>query len=136
MSSPELEKYRIPNLTPAAVAAAPGPTYVHGDPRLIRAGADFLDKWFIRGQVDQAFEYLSASCYPCLNLYRSEDTPEPRTPDEAGSMIRQGMARIAGIAGKAQKLQDAIAAPQPEHPDIRLVKHAASKAFVVTSIPD
>lgn len=133
---PELEKYRIPNLTPAAVAAAPGPTYVQGDPGLIRAGVDFLDKWFIRGQVDQAFEYLSASCYPCLNLYRSEGTPEPQTLDEAGRMIRQGMERIGGIAGKAQKLQDAIAAPQPEHPDIRLVKHAASKAFVVASMPD
>ena len=33
-------------------------------------------------------------------------------------------------------LEEAIVAPSPNHEDIKLVKHARSKAFAVASIPD
>jgi hypothetical protein len=33
-------------------------------------------------------------------------------------------------------LDEAIVAPVVSHPDVRLVKHADSKAFVIASVPD
>ena len=131
---PEPENYRIPNLvTPPPV---PATVTVKGDPQLIQAANDFLQKWFVRGQVDQAFAYLSAPCYPCLNLYRSEDTPAPQNLEEAGRMIREGMQKLAQTAGSVRRLEEAIAAPVPSHPDIRIVQHAGAKAYVIASIPD
>jgi hypothetical protein len=48
-----------PNTTPAAVAAAPALALVAGDPQLVQATKDFLEKWLLRKQVDEAFQYLS-----------------------------------------------------------------------------
>ena len=35
-----------------------------------------------------------------------------------------------------KRLDEAIVAPQPNHADIKLVKHGNSKAFALVSIPD
>ncbi len=131
---PEFEKYKVPDM--AARPATPPLITVKGDPKLIQAGKGFLEKWFVRGQVDQASSYLSPKCYTCLDLYRSEDTPAPQSPEEADQMIRQGMGRMAGAVGKAGKLEEVISAPQPSHPDIRIVEHSGAKAYAIASIPD
>jgi len=131
---PEAEQYKVPTL--AAPPPVPSLVTVKGDPALIRAGNDFLEKWFVQGQLDQAFAYLSPKCYPCLNLYRSEDTPAPQNAEEAGGMIRQGMERLAQTAGRVRKLGEAIAAPVPSHPDIRIVQQSEALAYVIASIPD
>src|SRR6185369_3440046 len=62
--------------------------------------------------------------------------PAPNGPDEAGKLIQAGMQKIVTIVGPAQKLDKAIEAPNVYHPDVRLVKHSNSNAFVLASVPD
>jgi hypothetical protein len=107
-----------------------------GDSQLIAASQDFFQKWFIRRRTSEAFRYLSPRAYACVNLYRSEETPEPASPAEAGQLVQQGMERLANFAGSVRKLEDAITAPQPSHPDLRIVQHADSGAFAMVAIPD
>ncbi len=132
--APSIEEYRVPDL--AAKPEVPKLVTVEGDKKLIQAGRDFLEKWFVKGQPDQAFSYLSPQCYSCVNLYRDEDTPAPGTSEEAARLIRQGMDRMAVILGDTKKLKDVISAPQPSNQDIRIVKHSRSKEFVIASIPN
>ena len=136
---PEYEKYRVPDTTSAAsvaAAAVPPLTYVAGDKDLIRDAADFLNKWFVQGRAADAFQYLSSKAYPCVNLYLDDDTPAPGSPAAAGQLIQAGMTKAASNVGAVRKLDEAIAAPVVSHPDVRLVKHADSKAFVIASVPD
>jgi hypothetical protein len=86
--------------------------------------------------VSKAFQYLSPRAYPCANLYRSEEIPEPASPAEAGQLIQQGLERVANFAGSVRRLEDAITSPQPSHPDLKLVPHADSTAFAIVAIPD
>jgi hypothetical protein len=71
-----------------------------------------------------------------VNLYRDEETPEPKSPEEAGQLMRRGMERMASAVAQTGKLEDAIMAPELSDPDIKLVKHSPQKAYVIASIPD
>jgi hypothetical protein len=136
---PEFEKYRVPDTTTAAEAAstaAPAETYVAGDKELIRSATDFLNKWFVLSQPAEAFQYLSSRAYACANLYRDDDTPAPSGPVEAGKLVQAGMQKVVNIVGPVQKLDKAIEAPTVYHPDVLIVKHPNSGAFVLTSVPD
>jgi hypothetical protein len=46
------------------------------------------------------------------------------------------MERVANFAGSIKKLEDAITAPQPSHPDFKLVPHSDSAAYAMVAIPD
>jgi hypothetical protein len=133
---PIWDRYRVPDASPAMVPAAPAPSVVRGDAQLVSAAGDFLKSWFVTGQLDRAFQFLSARCYGCVNLYRGDDQPKAQTPAEAEKFVREGMGQIAEMTGRVTSLTDALEAPQPYHEDIKLVKHAAPKAFVIASIPD
>ena len=64
---PQFGRYRAPDAAAAGLAAAavvPAMTYVAGDKDLTKAATDFLDKWFIRGQSTEAFQYLSSRSMP------------------------------------------------------------------------
>jgi len=134
---PEYESYRVPDTTSAAAVAAavPATTWVDGDKDLIRNAGDFLNRWFVRNRPDEAFQYLSTQAYACVNLYRDDDTPAPRSPEEASRLIQAGMAKVSNF-GPIRKLEEAIAAPTVSHPDVRLVKHSDSKAYFIASVPD
>ena len=134
-TEPEGDEDRSPALAavpPAVAALATDP----GDKQLIAASRDFFQKWFIRRRVSEAFQYLSSKAYACSNLYRSDDAPQPASPAEAAQLVQQSMERLTEFAGSVKKLEDAITAPQPSHPDIRLVNHADSGAFAMVAIPD
>ena len=105
-----------------------------GDPQLLNAAKDFLQKWFVRRRVNEAFPHFSTRVYACANLYRNEEDPEPSLP--ADQRIRAGMERLITFAGKAGKLNDAITAPEVSHPDVRIVEHPDSAAFAIAAIPD
>src|SRR5688572_19499258 len=107
-----------------------------GNPELIRASRDFFQKWFVRRRVNEAFQYMSPRAYSCANLYRDADTPEAKTPADTEKEIRAGMQQALDFAGAVGRLEDAIKAPEVSHPDVRLVKHADSKSFVIVSIPE
>ncbi|MEJ2007639.1 MAG: hypothetical protein P8Z30_05675 [Acidobacteriota bacterium] len=120
----------------APPAKAPTPAYTQGDKDMIRAAQNFYKDWFVRDRIDEALQYVSPQCYPCINLYRTEDVPAPTTAAEESKLIRTGMERISTAVGSVKKLAQAIQAPEPSHPDIKLVKHSDRKAFVIASIPD
>ena len=132
---PQFERYRAPD-TAATAATVPAMTYVAGDKDLTRAATDFLDNWFVRGQSSEAFQYLSSRAYACVNLYRDESVPAPGSTAEAEQLVLAGMRGTAAFVGSAKKLEDAIVAPVVSHPDVQLVKHSNSKAFVLASVPD
>lgn len=131
---PQFQALRTMAVAPPA--KAPVLAHVKGDKGLIRAARNFYQDWFVRRNSQAAFQYLSPRCYPCVNLYRSEETPEANSPAEEGQLIRTGMEKIADAAGPAKKLTDAIVAPEPSHPDLKLVGQPDHEAFVIASVPD
>jgi hypothetical protein len=132
----DLERDSNPANAIAPAVEVPALATDPGDKQLIAASRDFYQKWFIRRRFGEAFQYLSPRAYPCVNLYRSEEIPEPRSPAEAGQVIQQGMERVANFAGSVRRLEEAITAPQPSHPDLKLVQHADPIAFAMVAIPD
>jgi hypothetical protein len=46
------------------------------------------------------------------------------------------MNRASEWVGTATRLEDLVTGIEPHHPDLKLVKHAASVAFTVVAIPD
>ena len=131
---PHFQALRRTAAAPPAKAAVLA--HVKGDKDLIRAARNFYQDWFIRGHVEAAFQYLSPQCYSCANLYGGAKSPGPKTPAEESQIIQAGLAKVTEIAGPAKKLTDAIVAPEPSHPDLKLVGQPDSKAFVIASIPD
>ena len=51
-------------------------------------------------------------------------------------MVQAGMQKLVTTTGPVKKLEQAIAAPNVSHPDVKLVKHSDPKAYVIASVPD
>ena len=132
----DVERESDPTAAVAPAVVVPPLAFDPGDKQLIAASKDFYQKWFVRRRISEAFQYISPSAYPCVNLYRNEDTPAPGSPAEAAQLIQQGMERVANFAGSIKKLEDAITAPQASHPDFKLVPHSDSAAYAMVAIPD
>jgi hypothetical protein len=58
------------------------------------------------------------------------------SPPPAAQLVQTGMKNAATFVGNVKKLEEAIVAPVVSHPDVQLVKHSNSKAFVIASVPD
>ncbi len=129
---PELERSAVPDAGAAPAKVAPLPV-VDGDKDMIRAASDFLKLWLVKKDVDSALQYLAPECLECARLYRSDDSSPSAT---AGESLKDAMARITAAIGPVNRLDDAIVAAQPNHPDMKLVKHRDDKAFVIASIPE
>ena len=50
--------------------------------------------------------------------------------------LKKAMQSVLETTGTVKALEEAIVAPLPNHEDIKLVKHARSKAFALASIPE
>jgi len=127
---PKFEPYHPSNDTAAAAiaaAAVPAMTYVAGDKDLTQTATDFVSKWFVPGKSPEAFQHLSSRAHACVNQYRDEGTPAPKSPAEARQLAQEGKKSTAAFVGNVKKLDDAIVAPVVSHPDVQLVKHANSR---------
>jgi len=133
---PVWTRYQVPSLQTATVEAAPSLPVVAGDSQMVKAATQFLETWLVRDQVDQALQQVSGRCYDCYNLYRDEEQPGAQSREEAARFLRQGMESIAQKVGRLKTLADGLEAPEPQHEDLRLVKHPGGKAFVIVSLPD
>lgn len=131
---PEFDKLRSPDLRSTSTETML--ERVEGDPQMIQAATEFMKDWFVRGRPEKALEHVSIKCYDCVNLYRPEDKPPPKNDEDARRMLLEGMRRVAGSAGNVKKLNLAIVAPSPHHPDLKLVKQGEEKSFVIVSITD
>jgi hypothetical protein len=130
---PDVSSYRLPDLR-AQTAAAALP-YVEGDPELTKAAGQFLTDWFVNRDPAKAAQAIAPKCNACVNYYRPDETPAPKTAAQTRTLLVSGMRRLADAA-PGKKLEEAIAALSPHHQDLKLVKHPQEQAFVIASIPD
>jgi hypothetical protein len=132
---PEWDEYSAPNT--ATSGPPPAPTEFTKAPAGVIDGAtQFLMAWLVKQDVEQASSYLSPRCVRCLLLNRSSDQTELGTADDQQSELKKAMRSILDTTGKVRTLEEAIVAPVPNHEDIKLVRHARSKAFALASLPD
>jgi hypothetical protein len=129
------ETYRVPD-TGQRPPEEPEPAEAPADKELVRATQRFLEAWFLKGDIERAFDHISARAYSCVNVYREADEPPVLDPAEQARRLRAGLQRLADLAAKPRKLQDAIRAVTPGHPDIRPVRHSHSAAYSLASLPD
>jgi hypothetical protein len=136
-AEPEFRPGALPAAPPAAPATAePVLPVIDGNPDMLRAAADFFDAWFMRKDATAAFRHLSPASYSCYNVFRSEAAPPAPTRAQGGTFIVERMGELAGWVGSGASLADVTSGVEPHHPDLKLVKHAASAAFTVVAIPD
>jgi hypothetical protein len=132
---PVWDEYRVPNT--ATTTPPPAPTrYTTAPADLIGAATKFLMSWLVKQDLDEASRYLSAKCADCLKLNRASGQSGPKAAADAQAELKKAMQSILDTTGTVKALEEAIAAPLPNHEDIKLVKHARSKAFALASIPD
>jgi len=132
---PVWSEYQAPNTAKTPPESAPT-VYVDAPVELVRAGTKFLATWLVKRDVDSALSYISARCTDCVKLNLSADQPQPKSTEDARAQLKNAMLNIIQTVGTVKQLDQALVAPQPNHADIKLVKHGNSKAFALVSIPD
>ncbi len=131
----EIDRSNVPNVRAQPPEDAPL-EYVEGDRDMVRAASTFMKEWLINKNIDRALEYITSECLACVTLYRADDVPAPKTPEEARALLKSGMTRAAEAIGSVRRLDGAIVAPEVHHPALKLVKHADDRAFLIASIPE
>ena len=111
-------------------------TRVKADAGFATAAQEFLQTWLIKKDYDAAFRYLSPATYACYDLARNPADPASTSPDDAGRKIRAGLERAGQLAGPARNLDAILVAAEPIHPAVRVMDHAHSRTFSLTSIPN
>jgi hypothetical protein len=132
---PVWDEYRAPDTAKAPPAPAPI-TYTQAPAGLVESATEFLGAWLVRRDLDEAAAYLSPKCADCVKLNRAADEPEPKTAEDAQVQLKRALQRVTETTGTITRLEEAIVNPQPNHEDIKLVKHRNSNAFAIASIPD
>jgi hypothetical protein len=118
------------------VADAVTITRVKADPGFAAAAHDFLQAWLIKKDYDAAFRYLSPAAYACYDLARNPADPASTSPEDAGRKLRAGLERGGQMAGTARNLDAILVAVEPIHPAVRVMDHAHSRTFSLTSLPN
>lgn len=132
---PDWDEYRAPDTAPAAPEGAPT-VYAVAPVQLVGASTKFLETWLVKRDVDEALGYLSAQCTDCVRANMGADQPPPRSGEDARAQLKKSMQNLIETTGTVKRLDQAIVAPQPNHADVKLVKHKNSRAFALASIPD
>jgi hypothetical protein len=132
---PEWDEYRAPNTAAAPPPPAPT-TYADAPPEIVAAATKFLDAWLVKRDLDTALGYLSSKCGECAKLNADPDEQGSGTAEDSQAALKRALQRVTVTTGIAKKLDKVIVAAQPNHEDIKLVKHASSNAFALVSIPD
>lgn len=132
---PQVDRSGVPDLNPSRPATE-AMQYVSGDKEMTRAAHDFLKEWLVKKDFEKAVAYMAPESLACVNLYRPDDAPEAKTPEEARALLKDGMGKMAAAVGPVKNLQGAINAPPLDHPDLKLVKHSDMKSFAIASIPE
>jgi hypothetical protein len=123
---------------PSRTAAMPPVRIAHvkADASFVDATRSFLEAWLIRKDYDVAFRYLSPTSYTCYDVMKAPDAPASTSPEDAGRQILAGMQRVGQWVGPARSLDEILSAPEPVHPQARVMDHRYSRTFTLTSIPN
>ncbi len=109
---------------------------IPADPTLVRAATAFLEDWLVRKDYARAFAQLSPMSYACYNQYRNPSAPPAESDTAAAVLLREAMARVGAEAGKVSRLGLVVAAAEPVHPAIRVMRHASSETLSLVAYPD
>ena len=71
-----------------------------------------------------------------MKLNLGADQPPPKSPEDARAQLKKAMQHGIEITGTVNRLDEVAVTPQPNHADIKVVKHGNSSAFALVSIPD
>ena len=126
----------VDDARPPVVADNVTLTRVKADAGFAAAAQAFLQTWLIKKDYDAAFGYLSPASYACYDLARNPADPAATSPEDAGRKIRAGLERAGQLAGPARNLDAILVSAEPIHPAVRVMDHAHSRTFSLTSIPN
>ncbi len=127
------EDSSAPALDPVA---APNIMRIPAEASLVQAAHDFFESWLIRKNYDAAFAYLSPSSYGCYAVEHRDAPGAITNPDLAGRSLRAALAAFGDGIPAARTLDGLIEAAEPVHPAIRVMNHAYSRLFSLSSLPD
>lgn len=111
-------------------------TRIEVDTEFAGAVDGFLRSWFIDKNYDAAFDYLSARCYSCYNLYRDESVPAASSDAVAARLIRESMERTGDAVGRRTRLDSLLLGTDPSHPVVRVMTHPSDSSYTLTSVPN
>jgi hypothetical protein len=86
---------------------------VDGDPASVAAARDFLTSWFIDGDYEKTFGYLSPLCCPRYKLFRGERRPEAQSAEEAGRYLRERLELTGDLLGQRNRLDEFVTKVDP-----------------------
>jgi len=120
----------------ATAKAGPAATQTSADPEFVHASRDFLHSWLVADNFDQAASYFSHRSDKCVLAYLPADKPAPSTSAGYAAYLRNAMTTVGKDVGPVQHLRDAIEPVQPEHDDLKVLRHEGEGAYTVAAVPD
>jgi len=129
---------KTPDTSRRRKAAAPvsGERQMSADPEFVRASHDFLHSWLVADNFDSAGTYFSQRSYGCVADYLSPDQPAPSTSSDYANYVRSAMTSVGKDVGPVEHLRDAMEPVQPEHDDLKILRHEGEGAYTVVAVPD
>jgi hypothetical protein len=115
---------------------APDIVRVKADTSFVRAVRGFFESWLVRKDYDAAFEYLSPRSYACYGLEPHDADGAAGSLEDAGRKLRAAIERAGVTVGPQRRLDAVIEAAEPVHAAIRVMDHASSRVFSLSSIPN
>lgn len=120
----------------AAPRLAPVKAHISADSGFVHSSRDFLHSWLIADNFDHAATYFSRRSDTCVLAYLPSDKSTPSTSAEYAAYVRDAMTTVGKDLGPVQHLHDAIEPVQPEHDDLKVLRHAEEGAYTVAAVPD
>src|SRR5215471_5878859 len=120
----------------AAAKARPVEMQINADPEFVHASRDFLHSWLVVDNFDHAATYFSERSNKCVLAYLPPDAPAPSTSADYAAYLRSAMTSLGREVGPVQHLRDAVEPVQPEHDDLKVVRHEGEGAYTVVAVPD
>jgi hypothetical protein len=102
-------------------------------PEIHDAVQEFLSDWLVRGQYDEAVDFLSAQALACLNV---DDDVDKEALDARGARehLREIMEYSAKAMGDRDNLTEAVDAVEPWNKERELMEHTYSGDFALAEM--
>jgi len=120
----------------AAAKAGSAETQASADPEFVHASRDFLHSWLVADNFDHATSYFSQRSDSCVLAYLPPDRPAPSTGADYAAYLRSAMTSVGKDVGPVQHLSEALEPVQPQHEDLKVVRHEGEGAYTVVAVPD
>jgi len=128
--TPDMRRRRVP-----AKTGSPE-TQMSADPEFVRASHDFLHSWLVADNFDHAATYFSQRSNNCVLDSLPPDQPAPSTSADYAAYVRGAITSVGNDVGPVQRLRDAMEPVQPEHDDLKILRHEGEGAYTVVAVPD